>query len=92
MRLNSTIPTRAASKYVTPKYTVLFPEITQISMSAVGHPKQNGNVKRFMRTFKEEHVGYTEYRDFADELTQIACWMEVEYLNRRITFAGIISI
>lgn len=71
-------------QYATPKYTGLFPESTQISMSAVGRPMENGIVERFMRTFKEEHIDYTEYRDFADAITQIAYWLEVEYMTERI--------
>lgn len=71
-------------QYATPKYTALFPETTQISMSAVGRPMENGIVERFMRTFKEEHIDYTEYNDFTDAITQIAYWMEVEYMTKRI--------
>jgi putative transposase len=71
-------------QYATPKYTGLFPETTQISMSAVGCPMENGIVERFMRTFKEEHIDYTEYRNFPDAIAQIACWMEVEYMTERI--------
>ena len=71
-------------QYATPKYTGLFPETTQISMSAAGRPMENGIVERFMRTFKEEHIDYTEYRDFADAIAQIAYWMEVEYMSERI--------
>jgi transposase InsO family protein len=71
-------------QYASPKYTALFPETTQISMSAVGRPMENGIVERFMRTFKEEHIDYTEYKDFSDAITQIAYWMEVEYMTERI--------
>jgi putative transposase len=37
-----------------------------ISMSDKASPTQNGLVERFMRTVKEEHVDYSEYRDFED--------------------------
>ena len=37
-----------------------------------------------MRTFKEEHIDYTEYDDFADAVDQIAYWLEIEYMNERI--------
>lgn len=71
-------------QYATPKYTDLFPDTTQISMSASGRPMDNGIVERFMRTFKEEHIDYTEYKDFSDAITQMANWLEVEYMTERI--------
>ena len=71
-------------QYATPKYTELFPETTQISMSAAGTPTENGLAERFMRTFKEEHIDYTEYENFTDAFKQIAFWLEVEYMTERI--------
>ena len=71
-------------QYATPEYTDLFPETTQISMSAVARPMENGIVERFIRTFKEEHIDHTEYRDFADASIQIAYWLEVEYMTERM--------
>ena len=71
-------------QYASPKYTDLLPETTQISMSAVGRPMENGIVERFIRTFKEEHIDYTEYTDFADAHSQIAYWLEIEYMTERI--------
>jgi len=71
-------------QYATPKYTRLFPESTQISMSAVGRPMENGIVERFIRTFKEEHIDYTEYDDFSDAGVQIRSWLEEEYMTERI--------
>ena len=71
-------------QYATPKYTDLLPDTTQISMSAAGRPMENGIVERFMRTFKEEHIDYTEYDDFADAVDQIASWLEIEYMTERI--------
>lgn len=55
-----------------------------ISMSDKGDPTQNGLAERFMRTLKEEHVDYTEYRDYEDALTQLRYWLEVEYMTERI--------
>lgn len=72
------------SQYATPKYTDLLPDHTQISMAAVGKPMENGIVERFIRTFKEEHIDYTEYTDFTDAIAQIANWLEVEYMTERI--------
>lgn len=71
-------------QYATLKYTRLFPASTKISMAAVGRPMENGIVERFIRTFKEEHIDYTEYRDFDDAIAQIADWLEVEYMTERI--------
>lgn len=56
----------------------------RISMSDKGEPSQNGIAERFMRTLKEEHVDYSEYRDFDDAYRQIAHWLEVEYMSERI--------
>jgi putative transposase len=56
----------------------------RISMSDKGEPSQNGIAERFMRTLKEEHVDYSEYRDFDDAYRQIAHWLEVEYMVERI--------
>ena len=71
-------------QYATPKYTSRFPKTTQISMSARGRPMENGIVERFMRTFKEEHVDYTEHINFTDAMKQTADWLEVEYMTERI--------
>ena len=71
-------------QYATPAYIRLFPGSTQISMSAPGRPMENGIVERFMRTFKEEHIDYTEHTDFADAINQIANWLENEYMTKRI--------
>lgn len=71
-------------QYATPKYTALFPETTKISMAAVGRPMENGIVERFIRTFKEEHLDYTEYANYADAVEQIAAWLEIEYMTERI--------
>lgn len=71
-------------QYATPAYTRLFPETTQISMSAAGRPMENGIVERFMRTFKEEYIDYTEHTDFTDATNQVANWLEIEYMTKRI--------
>ena len=56
----------------------------QISMSAVAKPTDNAFVERFIRTFKEEHVDYTEYDTFDHACRQIQHWLEVEYMTQRI--------
>jgi putative transposase len=71
-------------QYASPHYTNLLPENVQISMAAVGRPTENGIVERFIRTFKEEHIDYTEYSDFDDAYSQIAYWLEIEYMTERI--------
>jgi len=55
-----------------------------ISMSDKASPTQNGLVERFMRTVKEEHVDYSEYRDFEDAYQQVQHWLEVVYMTERI--------
>lgn len=53
-------------------------------MSAVGEPTENALVERFIRTLKEEHIDYTEYRNFDDAFDQLYFWLEVEYMTERI--------
>ena len=53
-------------------------------MSNIGCPTENGIVERFIRTFKEEHIDYTEYMNFTDAFGQIEYWMEVDYMTKRI--------
>jgi transposase InsO family protein len=72
------------SQYATPAYTGLLPDTTLVSMSAVGQPTQNGLAERFIRTVKEEHIDYTEYRDYDDAFEQLAHWLEVVYMTERI--------
>lgn len=55
-----------------------------ISMSEPGCPTQNAFAERFMRTFKEEHVDYSDYRDFEDAQQQIGQWIEHIYMTQRI--------
>ena len=62
----------------------LLKEEILISMSDKASPTQNGLVERFMRTVKEEHVDYSEYRDFEDAFHQLKHWLEVIYTTERI--------
>lgn len=62
----------------------LLSEGVHISMSDKASPTQNGLVERFMRTVKEEHVDYSEYRDFEDAYQQLKPWLEVVYMTERI--------
>lgn len=54
-----------------------------VSTPEAGQPTQNALVERFIRTLKEEHVIYADYHDFDDALTQIAQWLDVEYMTQR---------
>ena len=72
------------SQYATPDYTDLLPETTRISMAAVGQPTENGLAERFIRTLKEEHLDYSDHRDFDDALEQLTHWLEIEYMTERI--------
>ena len=54
-------------QYAAKGYTDLLSQnCIHISMSEPGCPTQNAFAERFMRTFKEEHVDYSDYRDFED--------------------------
>ena len=70
-------------QYATPDYTTMLPG-TKLSMSAKGRPTENGIVERFIRTFKEEHIDYSEYESFKDAVEQIKYWLECEYMTERI--------
>lgn len=73
------------SQYAASDYTALLTNAgIQISMAAAGQPTENGLAERFIRTVKEEHIDYTEYRDFDDAWVQLEHWLEVEYMTERI--------
>lgn len=71
-------------QYAAAHYRALLPDSTRVSMSAVGTPTENALVERFIRTLKEEHIDYSDYRDFSDALPQLSHWLEVEYMTERI--------
>lgn len=73
------------SQYAAWQHTERLLELgVHISMSDKASPTQNGLVERFMRTVKEEHVDYSEYRDFEDAYQQLKHWLEVIYMTERI--------
>jgi transposase InsO family protein len=72
------------AQYAASAYQALFPPPTQISMAAVGQPTENSLAERFIRTVKEEHVDFADYQDFEDAFTQLAHYLEVEYMTQRI--------
>jgi len=55
-----------------------------LSMAAIGEPRENGYAERLMRTIKEEEVDLSEYRDFADALRQITRFLDDVYNVKRI--------
>jgi transposase InsO family protein len=72
-------------QYAAKGYTDLLKEDgIQISMSEPSCPTQNAFAERFMRTFKEEHVDHSDYRDFEDARQQIGHWIEEVYMKQRI--------
>lgn len=56
----------------------------ELSMAAVGEPRENGYAERVMRTIKEEEVDLSEYRDFADARAQIGRFLDDVYNLKRI--------
>lgn len=56
----------------------------QVSMAAVGQPRENGFAERLMRTIKEEEVDLSEYLDYADALRQLGRFLAAVYNHKRI--------
>src|SRR5215468_1534354 len=56
----------------------------QVSMAAVGAPRENGYAERLMRAIKKEEVALTEYADFADALGQLGRFLDDVYNRKRI--------
>lgn len=55
-----------------------------VSMSDLASPTQNAFAERFMRTFKEKHLDFSDYSSLADARLQIADWIERFYMTERI--------
>jgi transposase InsO family protein len=70
----------AAGEYV----NLLRTHQVQISMAAVGEPRENGHAERLMRTIKEEEVDLSDYQDFGDAHKQIGLFLEDVYNTKRI--------
>jgi transposase InsO family protein len=70
----------AATEYV----AQLLAAGSQVSMAAVGEPRENGFAERLMRTIKEEEVALTEYLDFADARRQLGRFLDGVYNHKRI--------
>jgi putative transposase len=56
----------------------------QVSMAAVGEPRENGFAERLMRTIKEEEVELSEYQDYADAYRQLGRFLDAVYNRKRI--------
>jgi putative transposase len=55
-----------------------------LSMAAIGEPRENGYAERLMRTIKEEEVYLSDYQDFADAHCQIRRFLDDVYNVKRI--------
>ncbi len=56
----------------------------RISMAAVGAPKENAPMERWMRTVKEEEVDLEEYRTFGEAEQAIGRFIEEAYNRKRL--------
>lgn len=56
----------------------------QVSMAAIGEPRENGFAERLMRTIKEEEVELSEYLDYADAYRQLGRFLDAVYNVKRI--------
>ena len=56
----------------------------QVSMAAVGEPRENGFAERLMRTIKEEEVELSDYQDYDDALRQLGRFLDAVYNVKRI--------
>jgi transposase InsO family protein len=56
----------------------------QISMAAIGEPRENGYAERLIRTIKEEEVSLTEYEDYPDAYRQLGRFLDEVYQHKRI--------
>jgi putative transposase len=70
----------AATGYVDQLHQVA----AQISMAAIGEPRENGYAERLMRTIKEEEVELSEYQDFDDAYRQLGRFLDAVYNVKRI--------
>jgi len=55
-----------------------------LSMAAVGEPRENGYAERLMRTIKEEEVDLSDYEDYPDARQQIMRFLDDVYNVKRI--------
>lgn len=70
----------AATDYV----TALGDANIQISMAAVGEPRENGYAERLMRTIKDEEVAFRTYADYHEAYHGLAHFLDTIYPHQRI--------
>jgi putative transposase len=70
----------AASQYI----QTLQAAGVQISMAAVGDPRQHGDAERVIRTIKEEEIALAEYCDFTEALAPIGQVIDDVYRTKRM--------
>jgi transposase InsO family protein len=56
----------------------------QLSMAAIGEPRENGFAERLVRTIKEEEVDLSDYQDFGEARRQICHFIDRVYNVKRI--------
>jgi len=56
----------------------------EVSMAAVGEPRENGHAERLMRTIKEEAVELSDYQDYDDAYRQLGRFLDAVYNVKRI--------
>jgi transposase InsO family protein len=72
-------------QYAAPRYIqTLQAAGRQISMAAVGDPRQHGDAERVIRPIQAEEIELAEYHDFPDALAQIGQFIEDVYRTKRI--------
>jgi len=71
--------------YAAPDYVDRLLQVhAQVSMSDKGAAWQNGYAERMMRTIKEEEVGLSEYRTYAEAREQLGRFIDEVYTHKRI--------
>jgi putative transposase len=71
--------------YAAPDYVARLQQVqVQISMSEKGAAWQNGYAERVIRTIKEEEVGLSEYRTYAEAYDQLGRFIDEVYTHKRI--------
>jgi len=71
--------------YAAPDYVERLHQVqAQISMSEKGAAWQNGYAERVIRTIKEEEVGLSEYRTYAEAYDQLGRFIDEVYTHKRI--------
>ncbi len=71
--------------YAAPEYVERLHQVeAQISMSEKGTAWQNGYAERAIRTIKEEEVGLSEYRTYAEAQDQLGRFIDEVYTHKRI--------